>query len=104
MDLFSFLATIILITSVVTLVVAIAAYTAYKIREVRKPSKNKRSAQSVADKPIFLRPVNHATVQELKQALHKSRSTQHHAQNTQAEQMGQPGTSGRSPGKQPDNR
>lgn len=56
MDLLSFLATVILITSVITLVVAIAAYVAYKIREVRKPRGKKRRAELISNEPIFLVP------------------------------------------------
>jgi hypothetical protein len=56
MDLFSFLATIIVITSVVTLIVALAAYVAYKIRDARKPSRSKRAAEHTEQVPIFLKP------------------------------------------------
>jgi hypothetical protein len=87
MDLFSFLATIILITSVVTLVVALAAYIAYKIREVRKPQKKKREVRNVLDEPIFLKPVTGAMLHELKQSLERERSVQHQAWNTPVEQM-----------------
>lgn len=64
MDLFSFLATIILITSVVTLVMALAAYIAYKVREARKPNKKRKMTRS-PNEPIFLKPaVPHAMLQE----------------------------------------
>lgn len=69
MDLYSFLATIILITSLVTLLVAIAAYIAYKIREVRKPSRARGTGAGSAE-PIFLRSqVTEATLRDLKLAL-----------------------------------
>lgn len=69
MDLYSFLATIILITSLVTLLIAIAAYIAYKIREVRKPSKA-RGAEAGSTEPIFLRShVTGAMLRDLKAAL-----------------------------------
>ncbi|MGV8899432.1 MAG: hypothetical protein ACOH2B_09365 [Burkholderiaceae bacterium] len=55
MDLFSFIATIILITSVVSLVMAFAAYVAYKVREVRKPIKNKHLPAAGKPEPIFLK-------------------------------------------------
>lgn len=58
MDLYSFLATIILITSIVSLVMAFAAYVAYKVREIRKPQKNKRLHTSGKIEPIFLNPVD----------------------------------------------
>jgi hypothetical protein len=58
MDLFSFLATIILITSVVSLVMAIAAYIAYKIRDARKPQKSKATKFSEKPEPIFLTRVD----------------------------------------------
>jgi hypothetical protein len=87
MDLFSFLATIILITSVVTLVVAIAAYVAYKIRDVRKPSRKRRDARSVLDRPIFLRPVSSASVKDLKHSLAKERMAHLQSQNKSADLM-----------------
>lgn len=87
MDLFSFLATIILITSVVTLVVAIAAYVAYKIRDVRTPSREGRDARSVLDKPIFLRPVSAASVKDLKHSLAKERMARLQSQNRSADLM-----------------
>lgn len=87
MDLFSFLATIILITSVVTLVVALAAYVAYKIRDIRKPSKKKRSVQNILDEPMFLKPVSDATLQNLKQSLAKNKSARAHESGASVEQM-----------------
>lgn len=93
MDLFSFLATVILITSVVTLVVALAAYTAYKIREVRKPLK-KRETRNVLDEPIFLKPVTGAMLHELKQSLERDRAAQHLANTSHAEQV-RPARTGR---------
>jgi hypothetical protein len=58
MDLFSFLATVILITSIVSLVMAFAAYIAYKIRDIRRPRKNARLNTSERSELIFLSPVN----------------------------------------------
>lgn len=58
MDLFSFLATIILITSIVSLVMAFAAYVAYKIRDVRKPRKNVKLNTAEKNELVFLSPVN----------------------------------------------
>ena len=87
MDLFSFLATIILVTSVVTLVVALAAYVAYKIRDVRKPAKKKRSVQNILDEPIFLKPLPNAMLQDLKQTLARSKSAQSHTVGATIEQM-----------------
>jgi len=56
MDLFSFLATLILVTTVVTLVIALLAYLAYKIREARRPKAKQGPASRRGDAPIFLQP------------------------------------------------
>jgi heme/copper-type cytochrome/quinol oxidase subunit 2 len=58
MDLFSFLATVILITSIVSLVMAFAAYIAYKIRDIRKPRKNVTLNTAGKNELVFLSPVN----------------------------------------------
>jgi hypothetical protein len=69
MDLFSFLATIILITSVVTLVVAVVAYIAYKIREARKPKAQKNAVPGAgSETPIFLQPAATDILLELDEA------------------------------------
>lgn len=88
MDLFSFLATIILITSVVTLVVAFAAYLAYKIRNKRSPSKKKRDAQNAyKEGPIFIQPVSLAAVRELRQAQAMDKSVHPHREKAANEEL-----------------
>jgi heme/copper-type cytochrome/quinol oxidase subunit 2 len=78
MDLFSFLATIILITSIVSLVMAIAAYIAYKIRDIRKPRKNMEMNAVKKNEVIFLSPVNmESIITEWKERELHPRPVQH---------------------------
>jgi hypothetical protein len=81
MDLFSFLATLILVTTVVTLVIALLAYVAYKIRERRRPKAKPGRTPRPGDAPIFLQPA--AT-----DALKKWRAPPEHGDPVQ--QAGQP--------------
>ncbi|MFO0394748.1 MAG: hypothetical protein ACK508_02545 [Lysobacteraceae bacterium] len=55
MDLFSILATVILLTTIGTLVVAVAAYAAFKMREKRKPKRHDPTVPlHGAREPVFL--------------------------------------------------
>jgi hypothetical protein len=63
MDIYSFLATVILIASIVSCVMAFAAYIAYKIRDMRAPDKNRR-VETDALEPIFLKPAQLEEVEE----------------------------------------
>jgi hypothetical protein len=54
-DLFSILATVILLTTIGTLVVAVAAYAAFKMREKRKPKRHDPTVPlHGAREPVFL--------------------------------------------------
>ena len=49
MDVNSLLATVVLVSFVVTIVLAVGSYIAYKVREGRRP----RAARAVSDEPVF---------------------------------------------------